>query len=168
MFKEISVMEIKENAVDLLDSQWGLVTAGDENALNTMTVSWGALGELWNYDMVTIYIRPQRYTIKFLEEQDYFTLSFYPEDMKKIHSVCGSKSGRDIDKINACSLTPVFDEKAPYFDEAKLVIVCRKVAKGKFEPEQFIDKSVISAQYPTSDFHYIYYGAVEKVLIKEK
>ncbi|MGN0528823.1 MAG: flavin reductase family protein, partial [Eubacterium sp.] len=76
MFKEISFTDVKENVVDLLKNQWGLVTAGDENALNTMTVSWGAVGELWAKDMVTIYIRPQRYTVKFLEEKDYFTLSF--------------------------------------------------------------------------------------------
>ncbi len=168
MFKEINVKDIKENAVDLLDSQWGLVTAGDKDGLNTMTVSWGALGELWGLDMVTIYIRPQRYTVKFLEEQDYFTLSFYPSDMKKIHAVCGSKSGRDTDKIKECNLTPVFDENAPYFNEAKLVLICRKVAKGKFESGQFIDKTIIGSQYPTEDFHFIYYGAVEKVLIKEK
>ncbi len=165
MFKEINIKEIKENAVDLIASQWGLVTAGDENGLNTMTVSWGALGELWGQDMVTIYIRPQRYTLKYLEAQDFFTLSFYPEDMKKIHSVCGSKSGRDTDKIKECNLTPVFDESAPYFKEAKLVLVCRKVAKGEFAPEQIIDKSIIASQYPSNDFHYIYYGAVEKVLI---
>ena len=168
MFKEISIKDIKENAVELLDSKWGLVTAGDKNALNMMTVSWGALGELWGLDMVTVYIRPQRYTVKFLEEQNYFTLSFYPDELKYIHGVCGSKSGRDTDKVKECGLTPVFDENAPFFDEAGLVLVCKKVAKGEFAPEQFIDKSLIEANYPLNDFHYIYYGAVEKVLIKEK
>ena len=168
MFKEINIKEIKENAVDLLDRQWGLVTAGNETALNTMTVSWGALGELWGKDMVTVYIRPQRYTVKFLEENDYFTLSFYPAELKSIHAVCGSKSGRDTDKVKECGLTPVFSEKAPFFEEAKLVIICKKTAKGEFTPEQFTDKSIIDANYPENDFHYIYYGAVEKVLIKEK
>lgn len=167
MFKEINVKEIKENAVDLISAQWGLVTAGDENALNTMTVSWGALGELWGMDMVTIYIRPQRYTVKFLEEQDYFTLSVYPKELKSIHGVCGSMSGRDVDKVKKTGLTPVFSEKAPYFDEAKLVIVCKKVAKGSFTPDQFIDKKIIADNYPENDFHYIYYGKIEKVLVKE-
>ena len=167
MFKEITAKEINENIVDLLDSQWGLVTAGDENALNTMTVSWGALGELWGMDMVTVYIRPQRYTVKFLEEKDYFTLSVYPAEMKSIHAVCGSKSGRDVDKVKETGLTPVFTEKAPFFDEAKLVLVCKKVAKGEFAPEQFIDENIVGDNYPQNDFHYIYYGKIEKVLIKE-
>lgn len=167
MFKEINFTDVKENVVDLLKNQWGLVTAGDESGLNTMTVSWGAVGELWAMDMATIYIRPQRHTVNYLESKDYFTLSFYPESCKKILAYCGSKSGRDVDKIKETGLTPVFDEAAPYFDEAKLVLVCKKAAKGKFEPEQMIDSSIIEKQYPENDFHYIYYGAIEKVLIKE-
>ena len=156
MFKEIAFTDVKENVVDLLKNQWALVTAGDKNGFNPMTVSWGAVGELWAQDMATIYIRPQRYTVK------------YPPELKKqIHGVCGSKSGRDTDKAKEAGITPVFDEKAPYFKEAKLVLVCRKVAKGEFKPEQFIDKSIIPAQYPQNDFHYIYYGAIEKVLINE-
>jgi flavin reductase (DIM6/NTAB) family NADH-FMN oxidoreductase RutF len=165
MFKEIPFTDVKENVVDLLKNQWGLVTAGDENGYNTMTVSWGAVGELWAMDMATIYIRPQRYTVNFLENSDYFTITFYPEDYHKALAFCGSKSGKDVDKIKETGLTPVFSENAPYFEEAKLVLVCRKVAKGKFEPEQIIDKSIIDKQYPSNDFHYIYYGAIEKVLI---
>ena len=165
--KEISIYDVKENIVDLINHQWGLVTAGDENALNMMTVSWGAVGELWGMEMATVYIRPQRHTIKFMEEQSYFTLSFYPAELKKIHGVCGSESGRDVDKVKKTGLTPVFDEKAPYFKEAKLVLICRKVAKGKFESEQFIDKGIIDNCYPENDFHYIYYGEIEKVLITE-
>lgn len=167
MFKEIEYCEVKENVVDLLKNQWALVTAGDENGLNTMTVSWGAVGELWAMDMATIYIRPQRYTVDYLEKQEYFTLSFYPEDKHSMLAYCGSKSGRDFDKVKENNLTPVFNQKAPYFEEAKLVLVCRKVAKGAFTPEQFADKSIIAKQYPGEDFHYIYYGAIEKVLIKE-
>lgn len=167
MFKEINIKDVKENVVDLISRQWGLVTAGDENKFNTMTVSWGAVGELWGEDMVTIYIRPQRYTVEFLEKSDWFTLSVYPENMKSIHSVCGSKSGRDVDKVKETGLTPVFSENAPYFDEAKLVIICKKVAKGEFTPNQIIDKTIIKSNYPLNDFHYIYYGKIEKVLIKE-
>lgn len=164
--REIQFTDIKENVVDLLKNQWGLVTAGDENGFNTMTVSWGAIGELWATDMATIYIRPQRHTVKFLEEKDYFTISFYPQEYHSALAFCGSKSGRDYDKAKETGLTPNFSENAPYFDEAKIVLVCKKVAKGEFKPEQMIDKSIIDKQYPAKDFHYIYYGAIEKVLIK--
>lgn len=168
MFKEISITDVKTNAVELISKKWGLVTAGSQDKYNTMTVSWGALGELWGKDCATIYIRPQRYTEEFLNANDYFTISFYPEDMKqKIHGVCGSKSGRDIDKAKECGITPCFDENAPYFDEAELVLVCKKMAKGKFEPDQLVDPEIDSKWYELKDYHYIYYGAIEKVLIKE-
>lgn len=168
MFKEIEFSEVKENVVDLIAKQWALVTAGNKDGYNTMTVSWGAVGELWGVDTATVYIRPQRYTEQFIEKNDYFTISFYPAELKnQIHGVCGSKSGRDVDKAKEAGIIPVFDEKAPYFEEAKLVLVCRKTAKGKFEPEQFIDKTIDERWYPQKDYHNIYYGAIEKVLVKE-
>lgn len=167
VFKEIKATDIKENPVDLIKNQWGLLTAGNESGFNTMTVSWGSIGELWGFDMLTLYVRPQRYTKEFMDSEEYFTLSFYPKELKGIHAVCGSKSGRDVDKAAECSLTPAFTEKAPYFDEAKLVIVCKKVAVGKFESEQFVDKSIIDSCYPDGDYHIVYYGKIEKVLINE-
>ncbi len=168
MFKEVSFTDVKENAVDLLKNRWGLVTAGDEKGYNMMTVSWGAVGELWGKDMATVYIRPQRYTEIFLNSNDYFTLSFYSADNKKrIHGVCGSKSGRDVNKTEECSLSPRFDEAAPYFEEAEIVLICKKMAKGKFDPKEFIDSEIAGSWYPEKDFHFIYYGAIEKVLVKD-
>lgn len=167
MFKEINFRDVKENVVSLIADQWALVTAGDENGYNTMTVSWGAVGELWGKDMATVYIRPQRYTEEFLDSNKYFTVSFYQDAKKTIHSVCGSKSGRDVDKAKECGLTPCFDENAPYFDEAKIVLVCKKSAKSQFNPKDFIDGTVEEKWYPEKDFHYIYYGEIEKVLISE-
>ena len=100
MFKEIKASDIKENICDLLKNNWGLVTAGNSDKFNTMTVSWGSMGELWGKDSVTVYIRPQRYTEEFMNSNDHFTLSFYPLDKKQaIHGICGSKSGRDVDKV---------------------------------------------------------------------
>lgn len=168
MFKEVEFTQVSENAVDLFKNRWALVTAGDGEKFNTMTVSWGAVGELWGKDMATIYIRPQRYTEEFLNANDYFTVSFYPMDMKqKIHSVCGSKSGRDVDKVQECGLTPAFDEKAPYFDEAEIVLVCKKAAKSRFNPDEFMDDTIDEKWYPDKDYHFIYYGEIEKVLISK-
>lgn len=164
--KEITIFDVKENVVDLLNNQWGLITAGKKGAYNTMTVSWGALGELWGRNMVTAYIRPQRYTKEFLDNNDYFTLSFYPPEYKKALALCGTESGREIDKTAATGLTPVFEEAAPYFREARLVIVCKKIAVGRFEPEQFLDATIMK-EYPTEDFHYIYYGEIRKVLVEK-
>ena len=168
MFKEIDITHLNKNVVDLFKNRWALVTAGDKDALNTMTVSWGAVGELWGKDMATLYIRPQRYTEEFLNKNDYLTVSFYPDDMKKqIHGVCGSKSGRDVDKVKECNLTPIFDEKAPYFNEAQIVLVCKKAAKSRFNPDEFLDGEIDEKWYPQNDYHFIYYAEIEKVLVKD-
>lgn len=168
MFKEIKASDIKENICDLLKNNWGLVTAGNSDKFNTMTVSWGSMGELWGKDSVTVYIRPQRYTEEFMNSNDHFTLSFYPLDKKQaIHGICGSKSGRDVDKVKECNLTPNFDENAPYSEEAQLVLVCKKMAKSKFDPKDFTDASIDGRWYPEKDYHYIYFAEIEKVLISE-
>lgn len=168
MFKEIKLTDVKENFVDLFKNRWGLVAAGNENGFNMMTVSWGAVGELWGQDTATVYIRPQRYTEEFVNKEDYFTVCFFPDDMKKqVHSVCGSESGRDVDKAYKCSITPDFSQAAPYFKEAQIVLVCRKTAKSRFNPNEFIDGGIDLKWYPEKDYHYVYYGAVEKVLISE-
>ena len=170
--KEISLVEFDFNPVKAFGKNWMALTAGTkETGCNTMCVSWGHFGTLWNRGEGTlitavVYARPQRYTKEFLDREEYFSFSVYPGDMKSIHTVCGSKSGRDVDKAKECSLTPVFTENAPYFEEAKIVIICRKMAVGKFEPDQFKDEMIAELNYPQNDFHYIYYGAIEKVLIK--
>lgn len=168
MLKEIKFSEIKENLTKTLCEDWALVTAGSEESFNTMTVSWGSFGELWGEDTATVYIRPQRYTEEFLNQNDYFTICFFPNEMKQqIHSICGSKSGRDTDKPAQAGITPIFSEKAPYFEQARIILVCRKTAKGCFTPDQFADEQIISKWYPANDFHNIYYATIEKTLITD-
>jgi len=165
MFKEISAKELKDNFIGLIADEWSLITAGDKDAYNMMTASWGFAGELWGNDAVEIFIRPQRYTMEFVDKSDYFTVSFYG-DNKALHKICGSKSGRDIDKTAACALTPVFDENAVYFEQARLVIVCKKQYVGTLKREEFTDTAPLDC-YPDGDFHRFIIGKIEKVLVKE-
>ena len=105
-----------------------LLTAGDRTELNTMTIGWCQLGRLWNQPVCTVFVRPERYTYRFMESHDYFTVSVLPPEAKKITALCGSKSGRDVDKVKECGLTVRYGAgDAPFFDEAELVLVCRKV-----------------------------------------
>ena len=166
MFKEIKATDIKENIVDLLKNNWGLVTAGNNEKYNMMTVSWGAMGELWGKDSVTVYIRPQRYTEEFMNAFDHFTLSFFSLDKKQaVHGVCGSKSGRDVNKTEACGLTPNFDEAAPYFEEAKLVLECKKMYAQSLNAESITDHESVDKWYD-NDFHKMYISEITKVLVK--
>lgn len=109
--KKLEVKDLKENFFEAIGKEWMLVTAGTKEKFNTMTASWGGIGWLWNKPVAFVFVRPERYTYEFIEKSDYLTLSFLGEANKKIHAVCGSKSGRDTDKVKATGLKPVFTEQ---------------------------------------------------------
>lgn len=163
MFKQISPKEIPDNLIKAISDEWMLISAGDENGYNMMTASWGFAGEMWGNDSVIAMIRPQRYTMKFVEENDYFTLSFYG-DKKDIHKVCGSQSGRDVNKTELTGLTPVFSDDTVYFEEARLVLICKKQYLDTLKKECFIDNEPL--KWYDNDFHNMVIGKIEKVLIK--
>lgn len=167
MWKKIDPKQIEHNVFSMIGDQWMLVTAGSKENCNTMTASWGGLGVLWNKPVATAYIRPQRYTKQFLDENEYFTLSFFGEEYRKALSLCGSKSGRDTDKVKECGFTVMESrDGAPYFGEAELVLVCRKHFVQQMDPAN-IPEDICSSVYPTRDYHYIYIGEITEALVRE-
>ncbi|MCI8360107.1 MAG: flavin reductase family protein [Clostridiales bacterium] len=163
-FKEIAPKEIQGNLMRMIADEWMLVAAGGPDKCNMMTASWGFAGEMWGKECAVAMIRPQRYTFEFLEREDFFTLSFYG-GRKDIHKICGSQSGRDIDKVAAAGLTPVFAEGTVYFAEARLVLVCKKLYAQDLKEENFLDKDCLK-WYPDKDYHRMYVGEIVKVLEK--
>ena len=115
--------------------QNALLTAGTAERCNTMTIGWCQAGRLWGLPTCTVYVRPERYTYQFMEDQAYFTVSVLPKDMKNAMALCGTKSGRDMDKIKECGLTVRAGAGgAPFFEEAELVLVCRKLYAQDLDP----------------------------------
>lgn len=165
--KITDIRAIKESATVLFDEKWALITAGNKESFNTMTASWGGLGELWNKDVCFIFIRPQRYTYEFTEREEYFTVSFLPEEYKKALTFCGRNSGRDCDKVKDAGLTPVEFEESMGFEESGITILCRKLYHQDINPEGLADKSIDSTCYPDKDYHRMYIGEIVKVFIKE-
>ena len=163
-FTEISPKELEKfNVFSQIGEKWMLITAGSKEKFNTMTASWGMMGVLWNKDVATAFVRPQRYTFEFLEKNDYYTLSFFDSKYKKQLSFCGRNSGRDVDKIKETGLTPIFDEHAPYFKEASTVFVCKKIYGQFISPEGFIDVD-LDKNYENKDYHKMYVGEIVKCL----
>ncbi|MBR2892760.1 MAG: flavin reductase [Clostridia bacterium] len=158
--QKIDIKALQGNAVSLFDDKWCLITAGTTESYNTMTASWGALGELWNKEVCFIFIRPQRYTKEFVEREEYFTLSFFGEEYKKALTFCGRYSGRDCDKAKETGLTPMSVDGSISFEESETVIVCKKIAQQDIDPEGFIDKDIDSKNYPTKDYHTMYIGEI--------
>jgi flavin reductase (DIM6/NTAB) family NADH-FMN oxidoreductase RutF len=166
-FKEIEIKKLNMNPFALIGDEWLLVTAGTEGEFNTMTASWGGLGVFWGKNSATIYIRPGRYTKQFIDSNDTFTLSFFKEDYKKSLSICGSVSGRDVNKVEKANLTPIFDAENTYFDEAKMVVVCKKMYHTDIKLENFDNPKFDETIYPDKDYHTIYIGEILKVLVKK-
>ena len=167
--KEIAVSDLMMNPMSMIAKEWMLVTAGNkERGYNTMTASWGHLGSIWGHGgglpTAVVYLRPQRYTKEFVDREELFTISVFPEKYKKDLGYLGRVSGRDEDKVAATSLTPVFDGEYTYFAEAKLVLVCRKLYQSTLQEDGFIDKSILTDNYPNRDLHDMYIGEIVKVL----
>lgn len=123
-----------------MDADYG----GEAGKFNTMTASWGGVGVLWNTNVTFSFVRPSRYTYTFMEQEKYYTLSFFGADCRRALQFCGSKSGRDVDKVAETGLTPVFDAPAPYFAEAELVLVCRKLYTQDLDTERLLDPALMA------------------------
>jgi flavin reductase (DIM6/NTAB) family NADH-FMN oxidoreductase RutF len=114
-----------------------------------------------------IYLRPSRYTKTFVDKEEYFTLCVMDKSFKKQMAYLGSVSGRDEDKIAKAGLTKVFADNSVYFAEAKMVFICKKVYASPLQKSGFISQETIDKSYPESDFHTMYVGKIEKILVKD-
>ena len=135
-WQEIMPQNIDVNAVKLFANDWMLLSAGKDTSMNMMTIAWGALGELWGKPIVTVYVSTDRYTYKFLEDNEYFTVTAFPEQFRDKLQYIGSVSGRDEDKVKGSGLTPEFTKLGnPIYKEANLAVECKKIYAEQLKKE---------------------------------
>lgn len=160
LFVAISPKELSDNTFVLLDNDWMLITAGDMNSFNMMTASWGGFGILWRKPVAYIFVRPQRHTLQFIEKSDFFTLTFYENKYRDVLNLCGSRSGKDFNKMTGSGLTPTETANGSiFFSEARLVVECRKLYSDDIKESNFIDQGPL-VNYPQKDYHRMYIGAI--------
>lgn len=169
-FKKVDFDDLRMNPHTLFSKDWMVLTAGDREKYNPMTVSWGQMGSLWfgenakgfnGLPVVTVYVRPSRFTKPIIDERPFFTLSVLDEKYRKELAFLGTESGRDYpDKLAACGLSPEFIDESVAVAQAKMIFVCRKIYVGPIEERGFVDKSMISDNYPKKDFHDYYIGEI--------
>ena len=151
--------------------QNALLTAGTAERCNTMTIGWCQTGRLWNLQTCTVYVRPERYTYEFMESSDYFTVSVLPPERKDAMSLCGARSGRDLDKIKACGLTVRTGESgAPFFEEAELVLVCRKLYVQDMTPDSVLPagaEKILPYYGAKGGWHRVYTGEIVEAYASE-
>lgn len=163
----ISPKELNENIFKLIEDNWMLITAGDHESINTMTASFGGFGVLFFKNIAHIYIRPERYTYDFVENNDTFSLSFFSEEYREQLAYCGKVSGRDEDKIKKCNFTVKYtEESTPYFDEASITVICKKIYSQDIDPECFTDKAPFERTYYKGGLHRMYIGEILDIIIK--
>ena len=167
--KEIKASELKDNLFEAIGTEWMLVTAGDEDNFNMMTASWGGTGILWGKEVAFIFIRPERYTYEFIEAGSTVTLAFLGKDNKGVHSVTGSKSGRNTDKVAETGLVPVVTAKGNItYQQARLTLECHKLYADTIDEDNFIDKTLVGRWYGGSHggFHKMYVLEIDHVWVK--
>ncbi len=158
---EIDPTKLSIDVVDLWRKQWLLLTAGTPDAFNMMTVAWGSIGFMWSKPFAQVVVRPQRYTRKFIDESDAFTLCAFPEEYRKDLMTLGTISGRDGDKLSQTGITVKSSKivSSPSYNEANLILECRKIYCQDMDPSGFVDKT-IEDNYEANDYHRIYYGEI--------
>lgn len=168
-WKKVSVKDLDKNVFQRIGDEWMLITARKDGRANTMTASWGAMGIMWGVPTATVYIRPQRYTREFVDDTETFTLSFFDGEQKKAMGMLGSVSGKDEpDKIEKSGLHLTEVDGHPAFEEASLVLVCRKRYVQEMKPECFVGTEEIERWYPEKDFHLMYMAEITDVWVPEK
>ncbi|MCK5786442.1 MAG: flavin reductase [Candidatus Sabulitectum sp.] len=161
--REIKAEELTLKTVDLWKNQWLLLTAGTMEECNMMTVAWGSIGCMWNRPFAQIVVRPQRYTMQYLERSECFTLCAFPREYHKDLQHLGTVSGRNCNKL-ADTLLTLKESSAvlsPCYEEASLILECRKVYAQNMDPSCFVT-DLASKVYPEKDYHRIYFGEIVK------
>jgi len=156
-------MEFNTDIFAQFNNKWALLSAGSMEKHNTMTISWGGMGTLWGKPVVTVYVKPVRYTYQFINDNDYFTVSFYPEQYKKALSLMGKLSGRDVDKDRESGLTVRDLEKAVTYREAEVTLLCKKIYFQDLDRANMPQKAV-DMFYKVEEPHRMFIGEVVDII----
>ena len=161
IFQKIEAENLSDNFIKAIGNDWMLITAGTPENFNTMTASWGTVGVLWNKPTAICFIRPTRYTFEFANNSEIYTLSFFTDNERDVLNYCGTKSGRDVDKISATGLQPLITENSGIgYEQSRLCIECRKIYFDDLKPENFLMPDTDKKFYPKKDYHRIYFGEI--------
>ncbi|MHB8996701.1 MAG: flavin reductase family protein [Armatimonadota bacterium] len=145
-----------------------LVSLDENDRPNAMTIGWAQIGIIWGRRIMTVMVRPSRYTYGCLERTQDFTVCVpYPEQAKAV-GFCGSQSGRDYDKFKESGFTPLPSAtvKSPDIAECGLIYECRVVNHSDLQPEQLLPQ-VCTDCYSSGDFHRLYFGEITAVVADE-
>lgn len=152
---------LAQKALEILP-RGAFLTTKDGDTTNTMTISWGSIGHIWNKPIFMVMVRPSRYSFELIEKHPEFTVSFPLDDsLKKALALCGSKSGRDMNKFEQANLhlEAAKEVSVPVIAECGLHFECKIVHKQAMIPEYF-NASYDGMWYADKNYHTMYYGEI--------
>ncbi|MFC1522678.1 flavin reductase family protein [Elusimicrobiota bacterium] len=138
-----------------------LVVQDKKGKPNAMTIGWSMIGPVWSQPMLAVLVRPSRYTYKLIEKTGHFSVNVPINKLKKELALCGTKSGRDTDKITTCNLK-VGRGKVKgisILKDCDLAYECEIVHKTKVL-KQTLAEDLRKRYYPKGNFHIIYFGRI--------
>ena len=142
-----------------------LVVEDKKGRVNVMTIGWVQEGVIWGEPILSVLVRPVRHTYSMMENAAYFSVCVPRRgEMKKELAFCGTKSGREYDKVRACALKlkegVVKDLK--YIEGCGLVYQCEMFGKtdlkGEGRPAATLKKYYAADEKP----HTLYFGKILK------
>jgi flavin reductase (DIM6/NTAB) family NADH-FMN oxidoreductase RutF len=158
-------MRHADRVQDILTGRGLLLTAYDPaGRANAMTIGWGSIGSVWGMPMWTVLVRPSRYTYKCIETAGSFAVCVPPADLKKACVVCGSRSGRDLDKLADLGLSVKRGDvlNVPVLTDCPIVYECRVVHANDVDPSRLAE-GIGKTFYKDPDYHRVYWGRIEAV-----
>ncbi len=141
-------------------AEGAFLTAKTGESLNIMTIGWGMVGVAWQLPVFMVLVRDSRHTYSIMEKAVDFTVTVPTGDMQDALALCGTRSGRDLDKFAACGLRtrPGRHTTSPVLDVRGLHLECRILYKAPMDPSNL--DPALGALYPARDYHTLYFGEI--------
>ena len=160
--KSIDVSALALQPFNTLGSEGVLLVSGSSvTQCNLMTISWGLFGIMWGKPIVMVLVRPTRYTWGFISKAPDFTVNWMSREHAAALALCGTKSGRQMNKFAAAKLHPVVGQTvvSPVIEESILSLECRVVYTDILKPGNCLAPEILEC-YPNKDFHGLFYGEI--------
>lgn len=165
-FQPMPIDLLELNPFTKIGKEWALLSSGSKANANTMTISWGGLGVLWGKNVAFVFVRDSRYSKELLDNGDFFSLTFLPEEYRDSLNYCGSHSGRNIDKFTEAGLTMSVRHGIPYADEGNLVLLCQKISATRITEDSFLIPEIKEKWYADGDMHTMYIAEIIEVMAR--
>ena len=159
MRTKIGTYDAIQETLERLGSGGLLLATGTQG--NPMTIGWGTIGQIWSKPVFIVLVRPSRFSFGLLEALPEFSVNVPTDDLRKTVALCGSKSGRDMDKIQECGLhlNPGEAIGVPTIQECPIQYECKVIHKSNVINGD-LDPRIVESAYPAGDFHRVYYGEI--------